>query len=204
MTDRHVRRSIIEGVTLGLIATGAVSIAIAALSGAVSAGFEIFGSPVSIDLPVRDSPMTGLADAAEVASAQFTESTVAFDSLDAGTRWMLLGERALPAVATAFVCMSLWWLGFSLMRRRVFRRSMVPVLASAAIALIVAGMLAPVLGGIARAQVVGQLPASASHMFWSFRAQIDGAPIGWGIALTLIVAAFEVGQRLQRETEGLV
>lgn len=193
-----------EAVTLGLVATGAVSIAVAALTGAVGRSIEIFSSPVTMNMPVHDAPMSALADVVGVASAEFTESSVSFETVGAGVRWLLLGETVLPALATIIVCMTLWWLGFSLIRQRAFRKSMVPVLATAAMGLIVAGMIAPLLGGIARAEVVRMLPESASAPFWTFLVQFDAAPIGWGIALALIAVAFEVGQRMQKDTEGLV
>lgn len=193
-----------EAVTLGLVATGAVSIAIAALTGAVGRAIEIFSSPVAVSMPVHDAEVPSLAGAAGVTSAEFTESTVSFETLDAGVRWLLLGETVLPALATIAVCMTLWWLGFSLIRQRAFRRSMVPVLATASLSLIVAGMIAPLLGGIARAEAVKALPESASDLFWTFLVRLDASPIGWGIALALIAAAFEVGRRMQRDTEGLV
>jgi hypothetical protein len=193
-----------EAITLGLVATGAVSIAIAALTGAVGSAIEIFASPVAVALPIHDVKMPGVADAAGVASAELTQSVVTFETLDAGTRWLLFAEVALPALATIVVCMTLWWLGYSLIRQRAFRRSMVPVIGTAAIALVAAGTFAPLLGGIGRAQAVEQLPASATDSFRTFLVTLDLAPIGWGIALALIASAFEVGRRLQRDTEGLV
>jgi hypothetical protein len=196
----------VEGVTLGLVATGAVSIGVASVFGAVSAGIEIFGSPVSVSLPVQGMRMDSLTDADGIAAAEYTQSLVSFDTLDAGTRWLLLAEVALPALATVVVCAALWWLGLSLIRQRAFRKSMVPVLATASLALIVAGMIAPLLGGIARAQVVEHLAAfgADTRNFWMLLVEVNPAPIGWGIALALVATAFEVGQRMQRETEGLV
>lgn len=206
MSNRSGRPSFSEAVALGLVATGAVSIGIASVVGAIGAGIEIFGSPVAVSLPVHDAQMSSLADADGITAAEYTLSVVSLENLDAGARWLLLAEVTLPAVATVIVCAALWWLGLSLIRQRAFRKSMVPVLATAAIALIVAGMIAPLLGGIARAQVVEQLTASGadSRGFWMLLVQLDPAPIGWGIALALVATAFEVGQRLQRETEGLV
>ncbi|MFB7250044.1 hypothetical protein [Microbacterium sp. NPDC056234] len=202
--NRNAKPSMLEAVALGVVATGAVSIAIGAGVGATTAAIEIFGSPVPVSLPVHEAPMEALADAAGVASAEYTQSLVSFDSLDGGTRWLLWGESALPALATIIVCMALWWLGLSLIRQRAFRNSMASVLGTAAVALVFAGMVAPLLGAIARAQVVEQLPSSEAGMFWMFLYQLDPAPIGWGIALALVATAFEVGQRLQKETEGLV
>ncbi|NHB85323.1 hypothetical protein G7085_13730 [Tessaracoccus sp. HDW20] len=45
MMKRTGHTSTLEAVFLGLIATGAVSIAVTALVGAIRAGGEIFGSP---------------------------------------------------------------------------------------------------------------------------------------------------------------
>ncbi len=33
---------------------------------------------------------------------------------------------------------------------------------------------------------------------------LDLAPVGWALGLALVAAAFELGQRLQKDTEGLV
>ncbi|GEK86710.1 hypothetical protein [Microbacterium aerolatum] len=204
--SRYGRPSMVEAVALGLVATGAVSIGVGALVGAVSAGVEIFGSPVAVNLPVDGAPMESLADASGVAAASYTQSVVSFEALDAGTRWLFLLEVALPALATVIVCMSLWWLGLSLIRQLAFRRSMVPVLATAAFALVVSGLISPLFGAIGRAQAVEQLATAGADTgsFWEFLYSADLAPVGWGIALALVATAFEVGQRLQRETEGLV
>ncbi|GGD62944.1 hypothetical protein [Microbacterium murale] len=206
MDTRNGRPSMVEGVTLGLVATGAVSIGVASVVGAVGAGIEIFGSPVPVSLPVDGAEMTSLSDADGIAAAEYTQSLVSFETLDAGTRWLLLAEIALPALATVIVCAALWWLGLSLIRQRAFRKSMVPVLATAAFALVVTGMIGPLFGAIARAQVVDQLTASGADTggFWMFLFELNPASIGWGIALALVATAFEVGQRMQRDTAGLV
>lgn len=146
--------------------------------------------------------MSSLEGSPGVAAAEYTQVVVSLDSLGAGTRWLLLAEAALPALATITVCMTLWWLGLSLIRQRAFRRSMAPVLGITAVALIVAGLVGPLLGAIARTRVAEQL--GAPDTFWSFLFEADLGPVGWGIALSLIASAFEVGQRLQKDWEGLV
>lgn len=206
MNSRNGRPSMIEAVALGMVATGAVSIAVASIVGATGAGIDIFGSSVAVDLPVDHSPIESLADAGDVTASSYTQSVVTLDSLDTGARWLLFAEVALPTLATVIVCMALWWLGLSLIRQRAFRRSMVPVLGTAAIGLVVAGMIGPLLGGFGRAQVVEQLAASGADTggFWAFLFTVDLAPIGWGFALALVATAFEVGQRMQHDTERLV
>ncbi|NHB85321.1 hypothetical protein G7085_13720 [Tessaracoccus sp. HDW20] len=73
--------------------------------------------------------------------------------------------------------MTLWWLGLSLIRQRTFRRSMAPVLGFAAFALVVAGLIGPLVGAIARTQVVEQL--GTPDTFWSFLFEADLGPVGW-------------------------
>lgn len=206
MNSKTGRPSMSEAVALGLVATGAVSIGVASIVGAIGSGIKIFDSPVPVSLPVEGAQIASLADIEGIASAEYTQSAVSFETLDAGTRWLLLAETALPAVATVIVCAALWWLGLSLIRQRAFRRSMVPVLATAAFTLVVTGMIGPMFGAFARAQVVEQLTASGADTagFWLFLYQLNPASIGWGIALALVATAFEVGQRMQHDTERLV
>ena len=68
---------------------------------------------------------------------------------------------------------------------------------------------------IARAEVVdflgnrditaGGTPDNPSYEgFVGFGLNLDLAPLAWGMALIVVAGAFELGQRLQRDTEGLV
>ena len=45
---------------------------------------------------------------------------------------------------------------------------------------------------------------STGDGFWPMIGTVDGAPFGIGICLLLVGLAFEYGERLQRDTEGLV
>ena len=47
------------------------------------------------------------------------------------------------------------------------------------------------------------VPAASGETFETI-SPVDLAPLAWGFALAVVAAAFEIGQRLQRETEGLV
>jgi hypothetical protein len=65
----------------------------------------------------------------------------------------------------------------------------------------VGGVLGPLVYSFARAEAVQYLDAP-ELMPWGL--VIDLGPFGWGLALAVIVAAFQLGERLQRDTEGLV
>ena len=196
-----------EGFALGLIATGAVSVAVAAAVAIIAAAIELFGSDPTIRMPVLGGDVPDLADVAEVAEAAYASADVTFTSLPGGVSWMLLIEQALPALATIGVCAVAWWLGVSLMRARPFRRAMSNAIGVVACLVVAGGMLGQLLGAIGRAMLVDDLAQDSpgvSEVFWPFLVELDLAPVGWGFALALVAAAFAIGARLQRETEGLV
>ena len=201
----HVSRG--EGFTLGLIATGAVSVAVAALVAVVRAAFAIFGSDPTIRMPVTGGEVTALADVPEISAATYATAEVTFTSLPAGVSWMLLLEQALPALATIGVCIVAWWLGVSLMRARPFRPAMSNAIGVVACLVLAGGLLGQLLGAFGRAMLVDDLAATSpevTDVFWIFLVELDLAPVGWGFALALVAGAFAIGARLQRDTEGLV
>jgi hypothetical protein len=205
MTIPRLSRS--DGFALGLIATGAVSVAVATLVVIVHAALTSFADDVTMRMPTTGTEAAELTGAAGIVSAEYTVADVTIESLPAGIRWMLLLEAALPALATVGVCVVAYGLGISLLRSRPFGRRMPAALATVACLVILGGTGGQLLGAIARAATVEHLGAGGagvSDMFPTFLLDLDLSPIGWGFALALTAGAFSIGQRLQRETEGLV
>jgi hypothetical protein len=201
----HVSRG--EGLTLGLIATGAVSVGIAAAVAIVQRAIAVFGDSPTIAMPVTGGDVGGLDGVTEITAAVYTAADVTFTSLPTGVSWMLLLEGALPALATIGVCAIAWWLGVSLIRARPFRASMPSAIGAVACLVIAGGLFGQVAGAWGRAMLVEHLAATdeaVTDVFWLFLVQLDLAPVGWGFALALVAMAFQLGSRLQRETEGLV
>ncbi|WP_019181912.1 hypothetical protein [Microbacterium yannicii] len=202
---RHVSRG--EGFALGLIATGAISVAVAALVAVVRAGIEIFGESPTVRMPVAGGDVPGLSAVPDITASNYASADVTFTSLPAGVSWMLLLEQALPALATIGVCIVAWWLGVSLMRARPFRPAMSHAIGVVACLVLAGGVLGQLLGAFGRAMLVDDLAASSSEVtdvFWILLVELDLAPVGWGFALALVAASFAIGARLQRETELLV
>ncbi|WP_309128260.1 hypothetical protein [Microbacterium sp.] len=196
-----------DGFGLGLIATGAVSVAVAALVAVVRGALEVFGADVAVRMPVDGGAAAPLAALDGVDSAAYSQAEVTFEALSAGARWMLLLEGALPALATVGVCAVAWRLGVSLIRGRPFRKTMSTTIGIAACLVAAGGLFSQIFGAIARAMIVDRLAASDDGVYDSFAAfslDLDLAPLGWGFALALVAMAFTWGTRLQRETEGLV
>ena len=201
----HVSRG--EGFALGIIATGAISVAVAALVAVIRGGMEIFGSAPTVRMPVTGGDVPGLTGVPEISAASYASADVTFSALPGAVGWMLWLELALPALATIGVCIVAWWLGVSLMRARPFRRAMSTAIGVVAVLVVVGGVLGQVLGAFGRALLVDDLAATSSEVtdvFGTFMLELNLAPVGWGFALALVAGAFAIGARLQRDTEGLV
>ncbi|MFD5215422.1 hypothetical protein [Microbacterium sp. NPDC058345] len=202
---RNVSRA--DGFGLGLIATGAVSVAIAALVAVVRGAFEVFGAEVTVRMPADGGDAAAVGALDGIRTAVYSQTDIVVEQLSAGARWMLLLEGALPALATVGVCAVAWWLGVSLIRGRPFRKTMSTTIGVAACLVAAGGLFGQIFGAIARAMIVDRLAASDDGVydfFAAFSLDLDLAPLGWGFALALVAMAFSWGTRLQRETEGLV
>jgi len=207
MLTRQGRPSLAEGIALGLIATGAVSVAIGAVVAVASAAIEVFGAAPTVSMPVHDVPLTALDDVPGVSAATVDSALVTVPAMAGGARWMLLLETALPALATVALCAGVWWLGVSLIRSRPFRTSLGWMFGIAACLMIAGSLFGQLAGGIGRAMIVQDLADSepgVEDVLWTLLVQFDLAPVGWAFALALIAGLFEIGRRLQRDTEGLV
>ncbi|WP_226531220.1 hypothetical protein [Microbacterium paraoxydans] len=207
MLTREGRPSLADGITLGLIATGAVSVGIGAVVAVSSAASELFGAAPAILMPVHSVDLTALDDISGVSAATVDSALVTFSTVATGARWMLLLEVALPALATIALCAGVWWLGVSLIRSRPFRASLGWIFGIAACLMVAGALLGQLAGGIGRAMIVQDLASAdpgVEDVLWTLLVQFDLAPVGWAFALALVAGVFEIGRRLQKETEGLV
>lgn len=207
MLTRERRPSLADGIALGLIATGAVSVGIGAIVAVTSAASEIFGTAPTVPMPVHDVELTALDDVAGVSAATVDTALVTVPAMPSGARWMLLLETLLPALATVALCAGVWWLGVSLIRSHPFRPSLGWLFGAAACLMIAGALLGQLAGGVGRAMIVQDLASTdpdVQNVLWTFLVQVDLAPVGWAFALALVAGVFEIGRRLQRDTEGLV
>jgi hypothetical protein len=65
------------------------------------------------------------------------------------------------------------------------------------------GLLGQAVRANAFSEIVSELDLESAGLP-GFEMTVDLAPLGWGFALAVVAGAFEIGQRLQRDTEGLV
>ena len=148
-----------------------------------------------------------------IAGAHYDSVTLVIEGLPAGLRWLMVSHAAVAALLGIGLCLIVFTLGMRLLERSPFARSATWSIFSAAVLVMVTGMLAPLLRAISDAEVVqflGDAVTLSSDAGLSteglvfFGLTIDPAPFGWGLALGVVAAAFQLGERLQRDTDGLI
>ena len=155
------------------------------------------------------------ADSAAIVSAHYDSATVMIEGLPSGVRWLVLSQAAADALLTIGLCIIVFWLGMKLIAQRPFARSAAMAIFAAAMLIMVVGVFSPFLGSIANAEAVqflgdGVLSGSSDSAqaggegLQLFGFSFDLSPIAWSFALALVSSAFFIGERMQRDTDGLV
>lgn len=154
---------------------------------------------------LTDQPLETLARSGGpvLESATFDSARVVATGLDAGTRWLLGAGAGVAALTNALVVGSLVLFVLLLLWRRPFHRALVAATLTAGAALLIGGILSSGLGGLGRMMAADALnPASGDAFILGFA--FDPAPLLAGVAVLALSFVFSTGQRLQRDTEGLV
>jgi hypothetical protein len=198
--------TLVEKTVLGFIAGAAAAIAVVDLIGvgirsAVLLGSEAITIPA---MPLRsvEAPAV-LAASSAVSEAQYDTVTITAESLSLSPRLLLAIADALAIVGPIAVCAAVAWLCVRLFIGRPFGTAATWGIGAAAIAVMLGGLLSQAVRANGFSEVSQEL-GLASAGIPTFEMSIDLAPLGWGFALAVVAGAFEIGQRLQRETEGLV
>jgi hypothetical protein len=95
-------------------------------------------------------------------------------------------------------------LAWRLLHRGMFRRSLSIFVALAGGVMLIGGMISQGASGLASGMAARDLNGGDLDGFWPVAGRFDPSFLGPAFALLLIGLAFEVGERLQRETAGLV
>jgi len=107
----------------------------------------------------------------------------------------------LTKVALASVIAVMAW---RILRGSPFRRSVALAVTIGGAVLLIGGILAEVSPALGNALAATELNGSGRFGFWPLAGRFDPTTIVIGVVLLLVGLAFEYGERLQRDTEGLV
>lgn len=155
-------------------------------------------------IPLMDFSASQIADAStRITSASFETMALTATGLPGSVRGPLIAAAILTALVSIGICAVVAWLCVRILVGRPFVRSATWGIGIVAILVIAGGMLGTLFESIANAEIVEALGLSDAGLP-TFLAVLDLSPLGWGMALAVIAGAFEIGQRMQQDTKGLV
>lgn len=150
--------------------------------------------PVSVDIAVESTGATHLTE------GTFRMADITVAGAPGGVRALLASSVALDTVAHLAVVFGVIMLCVSLLRGRPFMPVMVRTLVITSFALVISGMLSTGLLAFANMEIAHLLDLPGFPMAGT----LDFTAAFIGLALALVAAVFTIGERLQRDTEGLV
>ncbi|WP_152188221.1 hypothetical protein [Georgenia satyanarayanai] len=199
----------------------------AVVAGLVAVGAAV-GGVMSVVQAMRDDPLTlhgfPLVNArtpeftepfGQVSEAWYESAALTVTGLPAAARWPFAAQSAVTALAVVGVSLALVWLAVRVLRNRPFGHSMTAALVASAVLIIVGGTASQLLGALGNAAVVDHLGPDVTggadlsrpegyEGLAMFSLELSLAPVGVGVALAVVALAFQIGARMQRDTEGLV
>lgn len=152
----------------------------------------------------------------EINDAWYESVGIVIDHPPAAVRWFLWAELAAGGLIVIGVSAVVAWLCIRMLRGKPYGRSMTAGLVMTAALVLVLGLSKQVFGAVARSQVVHFLGVSESTAganasfpegyegFALYALNLSLTPIGVAAALMVVASVFQVGLRLQRDTDGLV
>jgi hypothetical protein len=155
------------------------------------------------DQPLPTEASTGTAT---IVDGGFDTARVELADLTAGTATLLTIGGLLGVLVQASVALSFAYLAWRLLRAKPFMGSLTIAFVVAGAALAVGGLVTQFVTGFGQWNAVLELGSdvAADDAFWPLVMAVDAAPIGLGFALLIVSSAFQYGERLTRETDGLV
>jgi hypothetical protein len=206
-----------ESIVISIVGGGAMLNALGCLLRLWSEATWVFSiEPFHVtDLHYQGATPPELLDGVDHIAASGYESVwMDVMGLPAESRWLFYAELVLPVLGALAISVAVAWLSFTLVRERPFVRAFPISIGIAAIAVMVGGIGSQFAGALARSTVIEYLgeshlvgdntTAPAYDVLTFFWLPLDLAPVGWAFGLALVAAAFQIGTRLQRESDLLV
>ncbi|UFU02836.1 hypothetical protein LQF12_15330 [Ruania suaedae] len=212
------RRTIGRGdrIALIVVAVGATLIGAATLAGLIVQAVTI-GTSASLQI---DGFALGNATSPEfltpfaaVTDARYESVTLTLADPPALVRWLHWATALCSGLITIGVAGSVAWLAWRTVTGRPFVRSATAAVLATAIIVLAAGLIGDVLHGITRAEVIDLLGAGSTagdagegpyEGFVTVIFESTLASFGWGLGLAVVAQILQIGERMQKDTEGLI
>ncbi len=188
------------GFFAGAILVGLVTVA----AGVIELVNDLAGGHVPLNLTL-DTPLPAAATncAGCTLTGTFNSADVVVKGLSGQVIALVLVGAIGSLLVTLALCVLVAVLAWRLLRRGFFRRAVTNTVVAAGIVLTLGGIISKGALAVAGVKAAGEIDGSG-HGYWPLAANFDPTLLSFGLVLLLIATAFEYGQRLQKETEGLV
>lgn len=154
-----------------------------------------------------ENPLPASADAgsATLIEGNYETASVTLGNLGDLSFGTLTVALIVSVLTTAIVAVSFVYLSWRLLRAEPFKKSLTYTFITAGSALVIGTTISLGFDTIGRMMTVSELMGEETlEGFWPVAATGDLSPIGFGFALLIVACAFEYGERLSRQTDGLV
>lgn len=186
-------------IVFAAVMLGAGAIAVATALGSESVELAL---PASATLPAGTIGDPDAVGVPRILDGAFSTATVSIADLGAAPRTLVALGAGFAVLTQVAIALAIAYLCWRLYKGNPFVASVTRAVWLAAASLAIGSLLSQALLGFASWTAIDDLRLDAAA--FPLELSIDLVPILAGLALLLIASAFEFGERLQRDTEGLV
>jgi hypothetical protein len=199
--ERRLARFLSWIVLVGAVLWGLVATGIGLVTVVGQLVRDRFAITLLAEAPLPEEASTGTA---RLIGGTFDSAEVTVAGLSTLPRFLLTLEGATMVATTLLVSATVVYFCWSVLRRRPFTKPVFWLVALVGYALILGTILGQGFGGLGRMIAAGELAGEPMNGFWPLAVSIDLGPAATGLVLLVAAGAIHLGQRLQRETDGLI
>ncbi|RWZ59512.1 hypothetical protein ELQ92_11775 [Labedella populi] len=178
---------------------------VAVLVSAIPAIVELFGDEVPFSLSASQNvPPDAASGTARIVSGSFDRAQLLVSGVELWPRIALAVSIALASLCSAAVAATVVALCLGILSGRPFVRSVTWVLTTASLVLIAGSLLGAFFNTMAMFSIVAAINPDPSDTVFPFASEYDFTALLIGLVFGAVATAFQLGQRMQRDTDGLV
>lgn len=185
------------------VVTGLVGLM--ALWSAIPQIISLFGDEITLSVAASAAvPADAATGSASIVSGEFDRAFLVVAGIDLWPRIALAASAAVSALSSFAVAATIVALCRAILVGRPFVRSMTWLLSTASIVLIGGSVVGLALDTFATFSIAAALNSDPMDAVFPFANEYDFAPLLIGLVLGAVATAFHLGQKMQRDTDGLV
>ena len=198
------RKKIISGTDAFFLMIASAAAGVLTSVMAVSSIVALHAGPTTLTVPVATSNQVaqGLSLGA---SGHYTSLQATIPVLPAGPATLLTWAEVLNQIGILAILALVFLLAHRLRSEVLFTAGSARVVVACGVGLALAGTAGQLVDAIARSRLAELISANARHpeVTYFFSADFNVTPLALGLVLVLVAGVFQLGRRLQKDTEGL-